>query len=113
MIWAILAFGFAALGSKVLLSAWIIWIFLPSDVECGRCDGLTAQVEARRGLRTIHRWCRIQQRWCPACGEHFLARGQRPPRIFVGAPTPPKRPGPDTHLGISTIGTLTDRSDRA
>ena len=98
MIWAILAFGFAALGSKVLLSAWIIWIFLPSDVECSRCDGFTAQVEARRGLRTIFRWCRIQERWCPACGEHFLARGRRPPRVFVGPRARDPEPDPEPQV---------------
>ena len=94
MIWAILGFGFAALGSKVLLSAWIIWIFLPSQPECSRCNGFTAQVEPRPGLRTMYRCCRIQQRWCPGCGEHFLARGAQPPRIYVGAPASDRDPGP-------------------
>ena len=94
MTWTILAFAFATLGSKVLLGLWIVWVFLPTEAECGRCDGFTTRLEPPRGLRTICRLCRIHRRWCPGCGESFLARGEHPPRIFVGAPHAPPAPGP-------------------
>ena len=97
MLFAVLAFGFVALGSKVILGFWAVWILLPAERECARCDGFTTQVEPRRGLRTVYRWCRIQDRWCPGCGEHYLARGRRPPEIFVGEPRPePRRRGVPT-----------------
>ena len=95
MIWAILAFAFAALGSKVLLGLWCVWAVLPpSEQECSRCDRFTTQIEPRRGLGTLFRWCRIQQRWCPSCGEHFLARGKQPPLLWVGSPDDASAPGP-------------------
>lgn len=94
MIWAILGFAFAALGSKVLLGLWIVWVFLPAEPECSRCDGFTTRLEPRRGLRTLYRLCRVQQRWCPACGEDFLARGGHPPRVYVGARVPEREPDP-------------------
>lgn len=112
MTWTILAFAFATLGSKVLLGLWIVWIFLPTEPECGRCDGFTTPLEPRRGLRTLYRWCRIQPRWCPCCGEHFLARGQNPPRIFVGAPAPPSEPGPDLRPGRSPSLSLVEGPGR-
>ena len=86
MIWAILAFSFATLVSKLLLGLWCVWVVLPADQECSRCDGVTTQIEPRRGLRTLYRWCRIQDRWCPSCGEHILAPGRKPPEIYVGEP---------------------------
>ena len=88
MLWAILAFAFATLGSKLLLGLWCVWVLLPAERECARCDGETTQIEARRGLRALYRWCRIQDRWCPNCGESFLARGAKPPLLFVGEPGP-------------------------
>ena len=87
MTWAILAFAFATLGSKVLLGSWIVWLLLPGEHECSRCDGFTTLLEPRRGLRTIYRWCRIQDRWCPSCGERFLAKGRRLPELYVGEPS--------------------------
>lgn len=94
MTWTILAFAFATLGSKVLLGLWIVWVVLPSEPECSRCDGFTTRLEPRLGLRTIYRWCRVQERWCPGCGEHFLARGDHPPRMYVGAPLLERDPRP-------------------
>jgi len=91
VIWAVLAFSFAALGSKVLLGLWCVWLILPAEHECSRCDGFTTQIEPRRGLRTLYRWCRLQDRWCPSCGESFLARGKRPPELYVGEPRPAPR----------------------
>ena len=93
MIWAILGFAFAALGSKVLLGVWAVWVLLPDRPECSRCDGPTAPLEPRAGLRTLARWCGVQHRWCARCGESYLARGQHPPRIFVGRPDG-RVPGP-------------------
>ena len=98
MIWAILGFGFVALGSKVILGFWAVWLLLPAERECSRCDGFTTSIEPRRGLRTLYRWGRIQQRWCPACGEHFLARGAPPPLLYVGA----ARDGDVTPVGPSS-----------
>ena len=84
VIWATIGFWIAGLGSKVLLGFWCVWLVLPTEPECSRCDGFTTRIEARRGLRTLYRWCRIQDRWCPRCGEHFLARGAPPPELYVG-----------------------------
>ena len=91
MLWWILAFAFATLGSKLLLGLWCVWAILPGQEECSRCDGFTTQIEPRRGLRTIYRWCRVQDRWCPRCDESFLARGSKPPEIFVGERRPEPR----------------------
>ena len=97
MTWAIIAFAFATLGSKLLLGLWCVWAILPADPQCSRCDGFTTQIETRRGLRTIYRLCRIQDRWCPGCGESYLARGRRPPEIYVGEPRrEPRRSGVPT-----------------
>ena len=92
--WTILAFAFATLGSKVLLGLWIVWVFLPTEPECSRCNGFTTLLEPRRGLRTFYRMCRIRHRWCPGCGEDFLARGGHPPRVYVGEPLPDREPSP-------------------
>jgi len=86
VIWAILAFAFAALGSKVLLGLAIVYGILPGPESCARCDGATTPVEPVRGTRWLLGWLRIQYRWCPLCGEAFLARGPRPPRLWVGEP---------------------------
>ena len=84
MIGAVLLFAFAALGSKVLLGLAIVYVFIPEARECSRCDRDTAIVEAPRGLRTVFAWIRVQRRWCPGCGESFLARGTQPARLWVG-----------------------------
>lgn len=94
MTWTIVAFAFATLGSKVLLGLWVVWIVLPDKPECCRCDGITTQIEARHGLRGVYRICRIQRRWCPECGESFLARGRQPPQLYVGASLPEREPVP-------------------
>jgi hypothetical protein len=91
MMWVILGFAVATLGSKVLLGMWCIWALLPAEQECARCDGETTQIESARGLRALYRWCHIQNRWCPRCGESFLARGKRPPEIYVGERRPEPR----------------------
>jgi len=94
MIWAVIAFGIAGLGSKVLLGLWCVWVVLPTEPSCARCDGFTTRIEARRGLRTLCRWCRIHERWCPGCGEHYLARGAQPPTLYVGEPGDDHDPQP-------------------
>ena len=94
MFWAILAFAFAALGSKLMLGLWCVWLVLPEGTECSRCDAFTTQLEPPQGLRRVYGWCRIQQRWCPSCGEHFLARGNRPPLLWVGTPDDATTPAP-------------------
>lgn len=102
MFWVIAAFGFATLGSKILLAFGIVYAFLPDDPECARCDAETVRVQAPRGLRAVADWSAVQWRWCPRCGERCLARGGRPPRLWVGrrqpdrdgAPPVPSRAGP-------------------
>ncbi len=87
MIWAILAFAFAALGSKVLLGLAVLYGILPGPDTCAACDAETTPVKLPRGVRPVFAWLRIQYRWCPSCGETSLARGARPPRLWVGEPT--------------------------
>ena len=94
MIGAILAFGFVVLGSKVVFGFAVVWGLLPGVESCSTCDGETTPVEAPRGLRALFAWLRIQSRWCPSCGESFLARGARPPMLYVGAPKSEPRPRP-------------------
>lgn len=84
MIGAVLLFAFVALGSKVLLGLAIVYVFIPESRECSHCDRDTTIVEAPWGLRTIAARIRVQRRWCPACNESFVARGQRPARVWVG-----------------------------
>jgi hypothetical protein len=86
VIWAILAFAFAALGSKVLLGLAVVYGILPGPETCAACDGETTPVEVPRGVRALFAWLRVQYRWCPGCGESFLARAAQPPRLWVGAP---------------------------
>jgi hypothetical protein len=54
----------------------------------------------------MYRCCRIQDRWCPACGERFLARAQHPPRIFVGS-------GREEPRAAGPVGGLTSTLPRA
>lgn len=89
----IVLFGLATLGSKVLLGLAMVYLFLPDSDRCCRCDGLTAGLQSPRGLRRIAAWMRVQSRWCPHCGERFLARRRRPPLLWVGeAASPPDHP---------------------
>ena len=94
MIWAILGFAFASLGSKVLLGLGVVYVFLPDERQCSRCDAETTVIESPRGLRTIAAWARVQSRWCPRCGETCLARGAPPPRLWVGRPDKDGAPPP-------------------
>ena len=94
MTWAILAFGFVALGSKVLLGLAVVYGILPGADTCAACDGETTPVEPARGFRALFAWLRIQYRWCPHCGESFLARAAPPPRLWIGDRTP-DQPTPD------------------
>lgn len=92
LIGAIIAFGFVALGSKVILGFIAVYALLPEADVCSRCDGETTRIEVPAPLRAITEAVRVQSRWCPRCGESFLARGPRPPRLWVGAPE--RQPGP-------------------
>lgn len=91
---AIVAFAFAALGSKVMLGLAVVYGLLPEAGACSRCDGETTAVEPPAGTRTLAHWLRLQSRWCPHCGESFLARGSHPPRLWVGRPDAGPAPEP-------------------
>ena len=94
MIWAVIAFWLAALGSKLILAMWIVWVLLPGERECSVCDGETSALEPRYGLRTLARWAGVQSRWCPRCGDSYLARRSHPPLLWVGRRDAESAPGP-------------------
>lgn len=73
---AYLLFFFVVFGSKVLLAAITIFLLLPSDRRCNRCEADTILIRMSAPGRALARLLggRIQRRWCPGCGWGGLAR---------------------------------------
>lgn len=72
-------FFFVAFGSKMVLAAITIWLLLPTDPRCSRCDGDTLLIRMGRAGRLLSRLMlgTVQRRWCPRCGWEGLARAPR------------------------------------
>lgn len=84
MLYYWLLFFFVAFGAKALLALVMIYLLLPRDRTCSRCDRETVLVH-HGGLGLVVSGFflgRVQRRWCPACGWEGLA--QR-----VGSPAEP------------------------
>ncbi len=76
---AYLLFFFVVFGSKVLLAAITIFLLLPSDRRCNRCEADTILIRMSAPGRVLARLSggRVQRRWCPGCGWGGLARVDR------------------------------------
>lgn len=86
MLFAILLFGFFAIGVKVVLALAVLYALLPARSTCAACDGETVALRSPRGARWFYRAARLQQRWCPACGLSQHARDTGPgARVWVGS----------------------------
>lgn len=83
MLLDVLLFGFFAIGVKIVLAVGVLYCMLPGRGTCERCDADTLAVRPRRGLEWAYRAVRLQQRWCPACGESQHARATHGPFIRV------------------------------
>jgi hypothetical protein len=85
--WTYLLFAFIAVGSKLLLALLTIYLLLPADRRCDRCDGETLPLRMGVTGRAMGRLLRrhFGRRWCPSCGWSGYARldGRRP---FAHAP---------------------------
>lgn len=85
LIWVL--FGFVAIGAKLMLAALTIYLLLPTDTRCSRCDAETLLVRMNRGGRVLSALLRgrLQWRWCPQCGSEAATRRGGAPR---SAPEP-------------------------
>lgn len=98
-----LLFFFVAMGAKLILAMITIYLLLPADRRCTRCDGETLPIRMRRPGR-IASWLlrrRLEWRWCPRCSWEGMARGgDRPRKSRVGtrrdSPAPAPRRTPRT-----------------
>jgi len=87
-------FVFFALGAKVALAAAVLYLLLPRRERCACCDGETVATRPHRSVGWLMRAARLESRWCPACGQTELARGDRDHRVWVGEPLPSPAPRP-------------------
>jgi hypothetical protein len=76
-----LLYFFVAVGAKLVMATFTIYLLLPSDRQCGGCDGETLLMQpsgwiGRLGARLS--LGRIQWRWCPRCGREGMARRTGP-----------------------------------
>jgi hypothetical protein len=76
MLYYWLIFFFVAFGAKVLLAFLMMYLLLPADRRCGRCDGETLLIRANRAARFGFALSRrhVEWRWCLACGWEGLGR---------------------------------------
>jgi hypothetical protein len=80
-------FFFIALGAKVLLAFVMVYLLLPSDGRCARCDADTLLLKPGwfGRIGTILTFGRAQWRWCPRCGtEGFAQRTKQVPPPAAG-----------------------------
>jgi hypothetical protein len=87
-----LLFFFIAVGAKLILALVMIYLLLPADRRCNRCDGETLLLRSSvLGLLSLGR---VQRRWCPSCGTEFFARrgeDTSSPGVFTDSRTPTRR----------------------
>lgn len=83
-------FFFVLLGSKLLLTAIVVYMLVPRDAVCSVCDAEMLPLEHGRGTRRLLRLVRLQRRWCMECRRESLTRriesrpaGQRAARPVV------------------------------
>jgi hypothetical protein len=76
MLYYWLLFFFVAFGAKCILATIMIYLLLPADRECSRCDGETLLLQGGHVSRFTSWFLmhRVQRRWCPGCGWEGLAR---------------------------------------
>jgi hypothetical protein len=67
-------FWFVLLGSKLLLSAIVIYMLLPKDRRCALCDAEILPLASPRAASRILRVMGIQRYWCMECDRHSLGR---------------------------------------
>ncbi len=90
-------FFFVTVGAKLVLAALMIYLLLPTDRRCSRCDDDTLLMRPSRFGRIGSRLTlgRVQWRWCPRCGWEGLARRGADPSPSAGVPrdstTPTRR----------------------
>lgn len=95
---AYLLFFFVAFGAKLVLAAIMIYLLLPTDPRCSRCDGETLLLQMGAVGRAVSRLLlgTVQRRWCPRCGWEGMGRASRPAapgrrtRIHVQTPVRPR-----------------------
>lgn len=74
MLITIIEFAFVTLGVKLVLAVAVIYALFPSDRRCPHCDAETLPLVSQRGFVRLGRLVRVRCRWCPGCGDHYLAR---------------------------------------
>lgn len=92
MLYYYLLFFFVAVGAKFILAMITIYLLLPSDRRCNRCDAETLLLRpSRTGRLALAVFLgRAQWRWCPRCDWHGLGRAGRAPLPGSGMPVDEK-----------------------
>jgi hypothetical protein len=95
LIFDLALFWFVLLGSKLVLSAVVIYMLLPKDRECAICNAETLPVEAPRVFRGVMKLMRIQRYWCVECDRESIGR---PAKSAAGARDVTLRPVPEVRV---------------
>jgi hypothetical protein len=71
-----LLFFFVAMGAKLLLALFTIYLLFPDETSCNQCDCDTLLLQMPRPARLLAAICigTLQRRWCPRCGWEGFAR---------------------------------------
>ena len=80
MLYYYLLFFFLTVIAKLILAVITIYLLLPTDTRCSRCDEETLLLIPSRARRIGGGLFlgRAQWRWCPRCGwEGMARRGER------------------------------------
>lgn len=92
---AYLLFFFVAVGAKLLLALFTIYLLFPTDTRCSGCDGDTLLLRMGATGRMFARCLflgRVERRWCPRCGWEGMAR-RSASRTGIRVPVQGPRPG--------------------
>lgn len=74
MLITVIEFAFVTLGVKLVLAVAVVYALFPADRRCPRCDAETLRLVTGRGFVRLGRLVHVARRWCPSCGDSYLAR---------------------------------------